>query len=226
MILAALVMGLLGSAHCIVMCGGIVGMLSAGASRARLTIAYNLGRITSYAAAGAIAGLVGHALDGARVGLRFAAALLMIGVGLYVAGRWRRFAALERIGAPLWKRVEPMAKGLLPVRTVPRALALGGLWGWMPCGLVYGALALAVTGGGAATGALTMLAFGAGTLPVLLALGALASYVKALARVAWVRTAAGLVIVALGGYQLSAVASDVGWSPLPRTHECCAQKKK
>jgi sulfite exporter TauE/SafE len=169
-LLSALAMGLFGSTHCVVMCGGVVGVLSGGlvqlgtnarAARARslrLALAYNAGRIASYAVAGAMAGAFGALVErvpplhGAELGLRLAAGMMMVGLGLYLAGAWQRFAAIERLGVPLWRRIEPLARRLVPVRTVPSALAMGTLWGWMPCGLVYAALGLGLGTGSASSG--------------------------------------------------------------------------
>lgn len=236
LVLSALVMGLLGSTHCVVMCGGVVSVLHGGltqlglearAGARRLALGYNAGRIASYATAGAIAGAFGELVDhipvlrGAELGLRLMAGLLMIGLGLYLAGAWRRFAMIERAGLPLWHRVEPLARKLLPVRSLPAALGLGALWGWMPCGLVYAALGVALGTGTASGGAAAMAAFGLGTLPMLLTMGAFASRVVAFLRVAWVRRAAGAVIVAFGLLHVVATSAQIAGGP-SRSHSCCA----
>ncbi len=114
----------------------------------------------------------------------------MVGLGLYLAGAWQRFAVVERVGLPLWRRVEPLARRLVPVRDASTALALGALWGWMPCGLVYAALGLALNAGSAGGGALAMVAFGLGTLPMLMTMGALAARIAVFLRVRWVRRTA------------------------------------
>jgi sulfite exporter TauE/SafE len=219
------------------MCGGVVSLLSSGLTQlgrkprdttrgsVRLVLGYNAGRIASYSVAGFIAGTFGSVIDripilhGAELGLRLAAGLLMLGLGLYVAGAWTRFAAIERAGVPLWRRIEPIARRLLPVRSLGAALGLGALWGWMPCGLVYAALGLARGTGSGAGGALTMAAFGAGTLPMLLTMGALAQRVAQLTRIVWVRRAAGLAIVAFGVLHVAAAGAQIA---RPRTASCCA----
>jgi sulfite exporter TauE/SafE len=236
---SAFVMGLLGSTHCVVMCGGVVSLLSSGlvkletnrraalARSLRYALAYNAGRVASYAAAGAIAGAFGAlatrapALRDAQLGLRVAAGLLMLGLGLYLAGAWRRFAAIESVGAPLWRRLEPLARRLLPVRSVASALALGAVWGWMPCGLVYAALGVALGTGSAGSGALAMIAFGAGTLPTLLTMGAVAARVAEATRHAWVRRAAGAVIVAFGVLQVASASAQIA-AREASPHACCA----
>jgi sulfite exporter TauE/SafE len=237
LVLSAAAMGLLGSTHCVVMCGGVVGVLGGGLTplglrapsrwrATRLVLGYNAGRIASYSAAGAIAGAFGALTDrlpavhGAQLGLRLAVGLLMVGVGLYIAGSWPRFAGIERMGAPVWRRVEPLARRLLPARSLPAALGLGAVWGWMPCGLVYAALGAALGSGSAGGGALTMMAFGLGTLPTLLAMGTLAARLKVLLRQPRVRALAGLVVVALGLVHTVAASAQIA-SPAS-AHTCCA----
>lgn len=237
-LVSAFVMGLLGSTHCVVMCGGIVGVLSGGlvplgrsggsatARRVRLALSYNAGRIASYAAAGALAGAFGALVDrvpvlrGAELGLRFAAGLVMLGLGLYLAGVWRRFALIERAGLPIWKHVEPLARRLLPVRSMSAALGLGALWGWMPCGLVYAALGLALASGSASSGVFTMIAFGAGTLPTLLAMGVVATRIAHAMRLVWVRRVAGMAILACGVLHVAAASAQIAGGR--SAHACCA----
>ena len=241
-IVSALVMGLAGGAHCIVMCGGIVGVLSAGMPdevRARplavlrYVLLYNAGRIASYAIAGALAGAVGaladrvDALRGAQIGLRFFAGAIMLAAGLYLAGALREFARIEKIGAPVWRRIQPIAAKLLPVRSWWHALLLGALWGWLPCGMVYAALALAVSTGSPTSGAMTLAAFGAGTLPALLTMGAVAGALARAARRPWVRRGAGIAIAAFGAFHLVTVTMHAGIPPalgaplVDSHHECC-----
>jgi hypothetical protein len=208
--------GLLGSAHCVAMCGGIAGALAMaapgdGGARpplARLA-AYNLGRVASYAIAGALAGALGVALAallgpaGALV-LRGLAALLLLVLGLYLAGWWPGLAHLERQGARVWRRIAPLATRLRPGRSLAGALALGMLWGWLPCGLVYSALALAATAGDWRHGALLMTGFGLGTLPAMLATGLVARRVTALARGTTPRRVAGVMLILFGVWTFAA----------------------
>ena len=214
---SAFVVGLLGGVHCVGMCGGIVAALTFGLPPERRSalggllpylLAYNAGRIASYAAAGALMGAAGVLLAGflpvevAQRALLVVAALFMVAMGLYLAGWWRGLARLEAAGGALWRRIEPLGRGLMPVRRPGQAFALGLLWGWLPCGLVYSVLVWAVSSGSALQGMLLLLAFGLGTLPNLLAMGAAAGLIAGYAREPWVRATAGALVVAFGLYTL------------------------
>jgi len=176
--MTAFLAGLLGSGHCLTMCGGIAAALGAGgARRAWQPLLYQLGRLSGYAAAGGIAGALGAAAGFAFTLtrwselLRLATAAVVVMIGLDIAcgpsplTRWLRLA--ERYGALLWRRIAPGARAWLPASPGLRALTLGLLWGWLPCGLVYSVLVAAAVAGSAARGSATMLAFGLGTLPAM-----------------------------------------------------------
>lgn len=173
-LLAALLAGVVGSVHCFGMCGGIAGALGmAGGGRASFALSYSAGRIASYAVAGAIAGAIGAGLAGAAgLGpwLRLVMGIILVLLGLQVAANIRALAPLEAAGARLWRRLAPFARRFVPPRHAGQALALGALWGWLPCGLVYGMLAAAAGTGGAADGALFMAVFGLGTAPAMVGL--------------------------------------------------------
>ena len=201
--------GLLAGTHCAGMCGGIVTAVSfsrvPNASPPFFhLLAFNAGRIASYATAGAIVGALGAGSlllgpqQPIQTALYVAANVLLIGLGLYVAGLSRAVASLERVGAPVWRRISPFTRRLLPVHNGGQAFALGGLWGWLPCGLVYSILGAALASGHPLNGALTMAAFGLGTLPNLIALGYFADRIRPLLQRPGVRLAAGLMIVAFG----------------------------
>ncbi len=215
--LALFLVGLLGGTHCVGMCGGIVGALSMGGPpRLSLHLAYNLGRIVSYGLAGALAGTLGAlslTLSGQlplRLALHVVANLMLIALGLYLFGITRALAFTERLGQNLWKRIQPLSRRFLPAKTVADALPLGLLWGWLPCGLVYSALATALTAGSAGRGALLMLAFGAGTLPNLLLAGLLLARLRGFVQRPLVRSLAGLIVAGFGCWGLYGV-----WRLLP-----------
>ena len=207
--LALFLVGLLGGTHCVGMCGGIVGALSMGGSqRLSLHLAYNLGRILSYGLAGALVGALGAgsmALSEQlplRLVLMVFANLMLVALGFYLLGATRVLAVTEQIGQSLWRRIQPLGRRFLPVRSMAQAFPLGLLWGWLPCGLVYSALATALGAGSALEGALLMLAFGLGTLPNLLLAGLLLARFRDLVQKPQVRAVAGLLILAFGLYGL------------------------
>lgn len=210
LLLSAWVLGLLGGGHCLGMCGGLMGALTMAippeqrAKRLRLLLAYNLGRVSSYAVAGFLIGLAGWAIANspAATALRVVAALLLISMGLYLAGWWSGLARVEALGRGLWRQIQPVASRLMPVTSLPRALVLGALWGWLPCGLVYSTLLWSASQGDAWDSALLMLAFGIGTWPVLLATGLAAERLTGLLRKRGVRIAGGLMVILFGLWTL------------------------
>jgi len=227
-LLAAFLVGLAGGAHCVGMCGGIVAatalrggglrMVTAGAlavsgpvlaGQIVFHLAFNSGRVASYAAAGAVVGAIGSlgllldAIVPVQLALRVLASGLILLVGLHVAGVGSAVvASLERGGAGLWRAVRRAGVGVFPPDTPVKALAAGGVWGWLPCGLVYGMLATALVSGSASRGAAVMLAFGLGTLPNLIAAGLLAERLRRALQRPAVRRAAGLAIATLGAIAL------------------------
>lgn len=210
--LALFLVGLLGGTHCVGMCGGIVGALSMGGPpRLSLHLAYNLGRIVSYGAAGALVGALGGlslALSGQwplRIVLAVAANLMLIALGFYLIGITRALAFVERLGQNSWRKIQPLTRRFLPANTPARAFPLGLLWGWLPCGLVYSALTTALTSGSAARGSLLMLAFGAGTLPNLLLAGFLLARLRGIVGQRWLRMLAGGIVAAYGVWGLVGV---------------------
>ena len=206
-LISAFVVGLLGGVHCVGMCGGIVGAMSLGMPGGRhlpMLVAYNIGRISSYTAAGALMGALGFFFSGLlpvqaaqRVLLTLAAVFLLL-MGLYLAGWWNLLSHVERAGGVVWRRLEPLGRGLLPIRSARHAFVLGLLWGWLPCGLVYSALVWTVASGGALQGASLMLAFGLGTLPNLMLMGVAAAQLNRWTRQPLVRRIAGGLVMLFG----------------------------
>ena len=206
--LALFLGGLASGLHCAGMCGGI----SAGFSLlqrkhvVKRQMVFNAGRITSYAAAGAVAGALGSAgaymvaVLPAQVFLYLFSSAFVLLAGVHLMGFALPLASLEKIGLPVWRRVQPLAARLLPARSLPQAFAAGLAWGWLPCGLVYGALLAAVFAGGAAQGAIAMAAFGTGTLPWLVLAGVAAARLRSWSHLPRLRRAGGLVLVGLGAW--------------------------
>lgn len=210
---AIFMVGLLGGVHCAGMCGGIVTALSAGHAGGKapwsLQLAFNGGRITVYTVAGAIAGMAGsmamflNDFLPVQLAMYVVANVMLVGLGLYLFGVTRYIAAIERIGARVWRVIRPVAGRFLPANTLPRAFGLGLMWGWIPCGLVYSMLATALLAGDAAGGASVMLAFGLGTLPNLLMAGTLMRLLSASRNGRLARSIAGGLVVGLGVYGIA-----------------------
>lgn len=212
-LLAAMaLLGLASGVHCVGMCGGIVAAFSTfSAEKLKAPrrewprqLAFNLGRITSYGAAGAAAGSLGYAAGAAPAqdALYVLANVVLVLAGLHLAG-FGRLLSLERLGLPLWRRLQPLA-----ARASSRgnAYVAGALWGWLPCGLVYGALAVAALAGSPSQGAAAMLAFGLGTAPWLLAAGLAAARLRGWMGLRAVRVGAGGAVLAFGAYGLAHAA--------------------
>lgn len=177
---AALVLGLAASGHCLVMCGGISSALGLASARSpdgrpvfRLILGYQAGRILSYATAGALlGGVVGSVvdwldLDSLRLGLRALSVAALVAAALVAFGVLRDPGS--RIGKLVWPRIAPLGHRFLPVTGVGRALGFGMVWGWMPCGFVYTVIVIAALEHDALRSAATMLAFGVGTSPAMIA---------------------------------------------------------
>jgi sulfite exporter TauE/SafE len=209
--------GLLGGGHCIGMCGGIVAALSlqspAAGKRWMMLLGYNLGRICSYILIGALMGALGSILlnrtHTLQLVLYLLANLMIMAIGLYLAGLSRAVSLIEQLGKPVWRRLQPWVKKLLPVQTLAQATLAGALWGWVPCGLVYSASLSAMASGSAMTGALSMASFALGTLPNLLAMGMFAAQLRRALQNASIRLSAGLLVTATGCWQLLAVARQI-----------------
>jgi sulfite exporter TauE/SafE len=210
---AAFLAGFFGSTHCLGMCGAIVvlfeGQSTNPAGRMLRRLLYNSGRLGFYMLLGAFAAAGGSLLAksaGADIGLtllRIIAALLVIALGLNLLFDWRSLQFLERGGARLWRLLSPLARQVLPVSTPSRALAAGFIWGALPCGLVYSAVALAAASGSAADGMLVMLLFWMGTMPALWLAGASAARLSKCTSRLRVRRIAGLILVLIGLIALS-----------------------
>jgi sulfite exporter TauE/SafE len=211
---AAFIAGLFGSVHCIGMCGGFVGLFNQSSEKtsdARGTayslgnwLLTNLGRLSSYALAGALAGLLGGSavalfdpMHVRNIGLMLSGGF-MVALGLYLAGWWQGLKAIERLGGGLWKRIQPSLSRLLTQRGWRKSLMVGLIWGWLPCGLVYSMLAWSMSIATPLGGASIMLAFGLGTLPMLIGLAELANKLEALRRNKALRQFLGTIIICFG----------------------------
>lgn len=213
---AAFIAGIAGSAHCFAMCGGLAGALGI---RARATAtstgsaftnaaAYHVGRLGGYTAAGAFCGLIGATLqavvDLASLGstLRIASGVLLMMIALRMLSPWNPLRWLETLGAKFWRRLQPFTLRTGKLTGHAHAVALGFLWGWLPCGLIYSMLLLAALSGHALHGAAILLAFGLGTLPSMLTSSVLASQVQRVLKSRWPRFASGTLLLLFGAWMI------------------------
>ena len=216
--------GLLGSAHCVGMCGGFVVAVAHAGGRRRAharQAAYFLGKTSTYAAFGALAGLAGSAagvaLSGFQGLLSLLLGLVLVAVGLGLCGVLRRFAGPTRVGGRVAAVLGGAVRRLVASDRLGSVFGLGAVNGLLPCGLVYGMLAKAATTGSAGLGALTLAAFGLGTVPALYAVGLFGALMPP-ARRLWLQRAGGALVVALGVLTLArAAAAFALLDPAPGT---------
>lgn len=227
---AAWLLSLVASGHCALMCGGISGALGIvtakdrrGRARRWLLLGYQCGRVLSYVLAGLLIGGIGGGIvglldgEGVRDALRAGSAAALVLSALVILGRLRDPGDI--IGRRVWLRLAPLGRRLMPVSTFPRAVAFGMVWGWMPCGFVYTVLLIAAVSADPAQAALTMLAFGLGTLPAMLAAGWGAPRLMAWSGRRNVRRAAGVALlgcaalVMSGPWLVAMLPGLHGWLP-------------
>ena len=211
-LLSLFLLGFFGGTHCVGMCGGLSSafalQLPPHIRRVWLILLMNCGRIASYVLIGALMGLLSgmgsllnetHTL---QMVLLVLANILLLLMGLYLAGLSDWANKTEWVGRWLWRKMQPALQKLLPIRSYAACFGVGALWGWLPCGLVYNASLFALSSGSAGTGALYLLAFGLGTLPNLLAMGIFAAQLQRLVRQRGLRLITGLLMSAWACRQL------------------------
>lgn len=211
---SAFLIGLLGSTHCLGMCGGISASLSMALPVGRgfrfrqsmMLLAFNFGRIGSYTLIAALIAILstGAASQWALAGtvLRTIAGVLLIFMGLSMGQWWQGIRYVEKVGAPVWRKLSPLTRRLMPINQPGQALALGALWGWLPCGLVYSTLGWAALQPSVPSAALTMFFFGLGTLPSMLATGYAANWIRGVQKHRAVRKVSGALLVLFGLWTL------------------------
>lgn len=206
----AFFIGLFSSLHCVSMCGSIIGTLSFSlkpeirSNKPKMTafiFSYNFGRVFSYILAGVIIGTVESILtfplgvEHKHSFLQLISALIITGAGFYIAGWFPKFAYIEKTGSYFWKAIEPYGRKLIPVASLKQAFLFGMVWGWIPCGLVYTALALAATTGNITISALTMLTFGLGTLPAVVGTGLVSTFISRISNLRIAKQVVGMLLV-------------------------------
>jgi uncharacterized protein len=215
-LLSALLMGMIGSTHCVGMCGGIISTLSTNFSGKTsyqsfwIQLFYNIGRITTYSFLGLLIGFFSSKLMGMLPNPHTfsmkVSGIFFILLGLYISQLLNSFRYLESTGQRLWIKIEPFGRKYLPAQTPFDAWKLGLVWGWLPCGLVYSALALAMTQINPLHSALTMLVFGLGTLPTLLLIGHFAQNIKIILQNKKFRMVLGLLLIIYGVTQVAGLS--------------------
>jgi uncharacterized protein len=221
--LSTFAMGLFGGVHCATMCGGVASVVCANASGTRHALAFNAGRVAAYSMLGVAAGAMG-ALPSEpyvlKLVVRGVAVIATLTVALHLLGLPSFVRALEAVGGPAWKRISPHATRLLPLRSTWHALVAGALWAFMPCGLLYAALAVAATAGSVSHGALAMAAFGLGTLPTMASVALAARHVARVFARRSLRRVAGTVLLACGLWSLAGLAQPM-LNAERSVHSCC-----
>jgi hypothetical protein len=213
--ITAILLGLFGASHCLVMCGGIAAAAGNADSqnRVRAALLFNTGRIASYTLAGALVSALGLWLQSQHqwlmLGLRTIAGAMLILMGLYVA-KWASWLTqVERLGQGLWGLIRPLAQKQLGRPTMSSQLLLGALWGWLPCGLIYSTLSWVAANGQPLDGALAMFAFGLGTLPAIFSASLAAATLMQMLNRAIVRKISGALLMLYGLWTLVSV-----WLPI------------
>ncbi len=219
-LVSVFLIALLGGVHCLAMCSGIALAAERGPATVRVVsrrrlwfeqLVMHAGRLSTYALLGAVMGAAGATVWRQQWlpiqrGLFALASTLLLSYGLLLLARttgdaWRNVRlerALGRLTGGLSGLAARLGGGLHRYPPLVRRYVTGLAWGLVPCGMVYGALAVALLAGNAASGAIVMLAFGAGTLPNLLMMSGLAGWLRRLSRRRWARGAAGAAIAAFG----------------------------
>lgn len=210
--LSAFIIGLLGSGHCIVMCGGISTMLTSAIAdetqvkKLQIVFAYNFGRIFSYSLIGGIVAFT-SSMASKSIGIpiylfQITAGVFLILLGLYL-GRWLMWLShIEHTGKFIWRYIAPKTKKFIPITSTKSAFALGTLWGWLPCGLVYSTLTWALASANIINGTLIMLFFGLGTLPALLSISLGAVSIKPLLSNDLFRKSTAIMVILYGIYSI------------------------
>ena len=197
-------MGLLGSGHCIAMCGGISSALGLSQTQNKTgAVLYQVGRITTYTLAGAFFGLFGLwiPVEFALI-MRLITAALLIGVALYLMGISQAIVLLETLGRPLWRALQPGIKQLGKPHANHQFWLAGLLWGWLPCGLVYSALAMAASASNPLISPLIMLSFGLGTLPSMLTVSFAGQQIALLGKRPAIRIMGGVLLLLMAFWML------------------------
>jgi hypothetical protein len=216
-LISAWLAGMLGGAHCVAMCGGFVAALGVPRESGAVVplrssgalvlwqLPYHAGRIASYTLVGAVFGAVGGialaapSLLSVQRGLYVIANLFLLVLAVAIVAGAGHSGWLQRAGAGLFAGILPAVRSLRARAGLPARVGLGLVWGFVPCGLTYSVLPLALFAGSGLDGAAVMLAFGVGTLPSLLVVGWMAGRARRWLGRTSVRYAAAALLAAFAG---------------------------
>lgn len=210
---SAILLGLASSLHCVGMCGGIVALFASSMANAQTTLLqrsmlhlwFSLGRVFTYSLLGLAVGYFSYFLlnrfmpQWAPV-LRIMTGIIIILFGLHLSGYFLPLNRLESLGKPLWRVLSPKLKQFLPINRWYKAASAGFIWGFLPCGMVYSTLLIAMTANSALDATLIMLGFGLGTIPMLLLSGLAVQHLQKIVRHRVVKVGLSAIVMSYGGW--------------------------
>lgn len=199
---SALLSGFFASSHCVVMCAPLAGALGSQLPRharpLRLLL-LNAGRILSYSAAGAAVGALGGFFikfqQQVAAVLQLLAGGFLFAMAAYIAMQWQGLRRIETVGQPIWALLSRTASRWLPIDSTGKALAYGMVWGFLPCGLIYTNLSVALSTGSALSGAVWMTGFGIGTSLAVIASLIFSRQIIDLLQEQWVKIVAAIALI-------------------------------
>lgn len=211
MLSGAFFIGFAAQTHCVGMCGPVIGILGMNNSYKRIpaAILYNLGRISTYTLLGVLGGLIAASVSditSIQYVIRYIAGIIMILIALQLFGLPQFLGFIERPFQHIWKPIQRFSQRFFPIRTAKGTYLVGMIWGLLPCGAVYGPLAVAMGAGSVAKSAGIMFAFGLGTLPIMLGLAIFGNYIGHFFAKKGIRILAGLLVLAMAIYYLGWIA--------------------
>jgi len=210
MLLTAFLIGLLGSGHCVGMCGGFTSFVALQLNDKQKQrqygslLLFNLGRITTYCLLALVfsyfASLAFSVIDvsiASKLQIYFSSIMFIL-LGLYVSRWWKGLALLEKAGFYLHQKLKPFTNKLRPTQSLWHLYLYGLTWGLFPCGMVYTALLIAVAYSSVLNAVAYMFLFGMGTLPLMMLAPYLLVRVNKIFNNNAVRSIFGLFFIALG----------------------------
>ena len=223
-LVACFITGLVSTLHCWGMCGGITTLLVTQTSQAQnkafnlSALYYNLGRIFSYALIGLLAGIFSQFssnvffFNSGHIALQIFSSLILILIAMKILGRFVLLDFIENHMRIIWAPMQKVLATLLPAQTPIQQFSVGMIWGWLPCGMVYSILLLALASGNAIDSMLYLLCFGIGTLPGMFSLGLGAdSFLKRMDHQSFRYVSAAIII-------LIALWQPLNWLVQPEAH--------